>query len=315
MATKEVEGSRVVVIDNLEVLEEARRLLKDGRVFGLDSEGVNSGRYGNFSLVQMSTEAGWFLLFDVLNQDRDTVVWTFLKVVLEDSSIIKVVHDCKVISDALYHLKGIQLEGVHDTQCWQLTLSPSPDTANRLNLNSTLELFSLEKLPPRDPAIYKATATTGAIWEERPLSESMIAWGCNDVRRLLELREIQLAAASEEQKVISSEASEVNLGAMRDCVASEVIILKSQMMHFIGKKGANIKAFSEKYSLLVHKTHRQTEDPNHIVYSFYAKTEEALIAAIERARRYGPTSSSKKKERGRKKSVAATAQSPPAEDA
>jgi len=54
--------------------------------------------------------------------DRDCKAMVFLKEILESKTIIKVIHDCKMGADALYHIFGINLVGCHDTQQWDEVL-------------------------------------------------------------------------------------------------------------------------------------------------------------------------------------------------
>ena len=53
-------------------------------------------------------------LFDTLQISRDVMLQ--LKYLLEDNSIMKVVHDCRQDSAALFHQKGIRLRNNFDTQ-------------------------------------------------------------------------------------------------------------------------------------------------------------------------------------------------------
>ena len=54
-------------------------------------------------------------LFDVLVQTDDSV-WRELKRLLEDEDLIKVMHDCRKASAALFNDLGIRLNNVFDTQ-------------------------------------------------------------------------------------------------------------------------------------------------------------------------------------------------------
>ena len=85
-------------------------------MIGFDCEGIDLSRGGAISLVQIANEDHSYLL-DVLgcNRGDEKVLW--LKKILE-GVIVKVVHDCRMDSDALYHQLGITLNHVHDTSSW-----------------------------------------------------------------------------------------------------------------------------------------------------------------------------------------------------
>jgi len=50
------------------------------------------------------------------------LITTYLKDPLESTSIVKVMHDCRQDSDALFHLAGIKLTSVFDVQLGHVTL-------------------------------------------------------------------------------------------------------------------------------------------------------------------------------------------------
>ena len=61
----------------------------------------------------------------LLDNPRTSSVVELAKEVLEDGGVCKIVHDCKADSDALFHILGINLNNVHDTQV-AFFLSKSP---------------------------------------------------------------------------------------------------------------------------------------------------------------------------------------------
>jgi len=71
-----------------------REALSGHRVLALDCEGVNLGRQGEISLIQISTPSECFLL-DVLDTPRNEPVVELAKEILEDDNICKIVHDCR----------------------------------------------------------------------------------------------------------------------------------------------------------------------------------------------------------------------------
>ena len=53
-------------------------------------------------------------LFDVLKANRGAMQQ--LKLLLEDTAVTKVVHDCRNDTVALFHQKGIEVKNIFDTQ-------------------------------------------------------------------------------------------------------------------------------------------------------------------------------------------------------
>ncbi|XP_040275885.1 piRNA biogenesis protein EXD1-like [Bufo bufo] len=83
-------------------------------VIGLASAGSNVCRQGSLYSLQVATKKHVFL-FDIAVLGESVFKWG-LKAVLEDKSVLKVVHDCRRLSDCLFHQYGTVLNNVFDTQ-------------------------------------------------------------------------------------------------------------------------------------------------------------------------------------------------------
>ena len=68
------------------------------------------------------------------------------KEVLEDGGVCKIVHDCKADSDALFHILGINLNNVHDTQV-AFFLSKSPFSIPLICVGSEPDSGSMAQKP------------------------------------------------------------------------------------------------------------------------------------------------------------------------
>ena len=120
-----------------EALDRAVRAIANapGKVIAVDCEGVAMSRIGRVTLVQIAVPNERVYLFDVQalgseacferggggggeekDENNATNRSVTLKSVLEDASITKLMFDCRVDSDALYHQHGIALNGVFDIQ-------------------------------------------------------------------------------------------------------------------------------------------------------------------------------------------------------
>uniref|UniRef100_A0A0G4HYI2 3'-5' exonuclease domain-containing protein n=1 Tax=Chromera velia CCMP2878 TaxID=1169474 RepID=A0A0G4HYI2_9ALVE len=102
---------RIRFIDSKDAAQKAVASLMEAASVAVDCEGVSLGRFGRLCLLQMATDSEVFLL-DTL---RDGVVDTVAPV-LTSTEILKVMHDCREDSSALFHQHGVELRNVFDTQ-------------------------------------------------------------------------------------------------------------------------------------------------------------------------------------------------------
>lgn len=200
-----------VVVDCEIKLHQATTEVAGVQVLGFDCEGVDLGRFGKICIVQLSTRTKCFL-FDVKDLDKESVIVLFLKSILENPSVTKVIHDCKMDSDALYHLLDIKLCNSHDTQVWDTILF---NRGKGSNLNQTLSDTGCTINSARRPNIYHQD---NAFWAKRPLTKHMIAWAAGDVSSLFELYEKQLAMATVETSTRCRMESERNEAFLRECL-------------------------------------------------------------------------------------------------
>ncbi|CAE7643003.1 Exd1, partial [Symbiodinium microadriaticum] len=203
-----------VVVSTLDDMTELQRMeLLQCDLFAMDCEGVDLGRSGTICLVQLSTPSACYL-FDVLGQDSTSDLMVFLRIILQDRKKTKVIHDCKMDADALFHLCGIQLVGVHDTQSWDVALRGGVAT----NLNNTLQAYGCKINTQRDHNLYRGNPS---FWATRPLTVHMIEWASGDVRHLFDLHRAQMnmvTMAGPEVRAWCVAQSEENADKLRDLV-------------------------------------------------------------------------------------------------
>ena len=259
-------SQNVILIDDLASLEKHKSLIADENLLALDCEGIHLGRLGKLSVVQLATLKFCFL-FDMLKESTDSSVVCFLKKVLENESVVKIVHDCRADSDALYHLFGITLRGIHDTQSWQMTLHP---LRGRLNLNDTLTLFGCPINGVRNTTVYKSNPS---FWALRPFTKQMIAWASEDVITLFPLHAKQLAAADSRTAAKCIEASARHANEFRTASVQIVRIHTTQIGNFIGKHGANIHSLERATGAKFHVRHGGE-------FVVYAADEATLACAV-----------------------------------
>jgi exonuclease 3'-5' domain-containing protein 1 len=93
-----------IVTNSSDDICEAIACLSEATVLALDCEGVDLGRSGEVCIIQLSTENLCFI-FDVHELTASCELVVALTTILEDENIIKIIHDCKMDSDALFHLE------------------------------------------------------------------------------------------------------------------------------------------------------------------------------------------------------------------
>jgi len=179
--------SRVVVSarESAAIVEE---LLRAGQPVGFDGEGVNLGPKGQLTLVQISTVGGQVIIFDVQTCPA-LISQGGLKQLLESEHIIKVVHDCRNDSAALFFQCDVQVRNVFDTQAAHAVLQLQ-DTGKpvykvkNVSLNALCELYNAPVNPMKEQVknIYRRDQK---FWARRPLTRDMICYAAADVLALV----------------------------------------------------------------------------------------------------------------------------------
>jgi exonuclease 3'-5' domain-containing protein 1 len=149
----ELDDATSVLTSPGEALDRALRACVSSDVLAVDLEGVSMSRVGPVTLLQVAARDRVFLfdaqalgtaeLFeravrpesseDGDAEDGDAGART-LRCVLEDPRITKLMFDCRVDSDALFHQHGVALRGVFDVQL--------ADVASRRRKNLAVPLLS-----------------------------------------------------------------------------------------------------------------------------------------------------------------------------
>ncbi|XP_038638845.1 piRNA biogenesis protein EXD1 isoform X5 [Scyliorhinus canicula] len=88
--------------------------IKQQSVIGVAVEGIDICRFGKLCLIQIATNDQIYL-FDIFLLGP-VAFKNGLKMILEDSDILKVIHDCRLVSDCLYHQYRVGLTNIFDTQ-------------------------------------------------------------------------------------------------------------------------------------------------------------------------------------------------------
>lgn len=238
----------------------------------VDVEAVDLGRFGNLSLISIATRNHCYL-FDVLDCTSVTDgIILYLKRLLEDKSKKKIVHDCRMDSDALKHIAKVQLKNVHDTSCFHTVLWGERE----VKLNNLLAFHKIVENTVRNGNVYD---NNHAFWATRPLTDQMIEWASNDVLKLFRVHDEQILQVIANNKML--ECLEMTEDYRTFCVnASVKEILVKNRGAFIGQGGSNIKALRHRTNTCIY--HRGCRDKNNFLVYYKHKKDFDQVQRVAR---------------------------------
>ena len=231
------------------------RVLASPRIYRLafDCEGVRLGRNGSIEVVSLCFEdqsqaikVPEIYLVDLADASSANgkkfhhLRVQALKLLFECSELRKVIHDCRVDSDALYHLCDIRLSNIHDTSCFHQVISGE----DFKNLNYVLSYNGIPTNVTRDNSVYKYNPS---FWARRPLSQRMIDWASSDVDKLLQIatkqenRLLQRGGRGNLAMKSAISMSNESIASYRDMKCASGIRCRISHGQFMGRGGGNIK--------------------------------------------------------------------------
>ncbi|SBS81042.1 exonuclease, putative [Plasmodium ovale] len=188
----------IKVIENERDGEEAAAEINQNDVIAMDFEGTNLGRYGKICLMQIYIEKrnnekeGYkvlekYYLFDLLK----VPVIKSVKKIIENKKTLKLVHDCREDSSALYHQLSIKFENVYDTSRAHMLLMEKNKQSDVYQV-SFFQLLN-DYLGIKDAclsSVKKEMYKNENVWEIRPLSKVSIIYALKNVKYLPPLYKI-----------------------------------------------------------------------------------------------------------------------------
>ena len=221
--------------------QELADTFKDTKVIGLGLQGVDLGRMGAISLIQL-TEAGSgrVYLLDVYGMepadDNELINW--MRGLLESESVVKVMHDCRMGSDALEHLLKITLVGVHDVACWHEVLHGKSDAP----IKTVCSVYNLQADAGPSGKDYLANYK---LWGARPLTAKLVGWGVKDAGNVLEVYKRQVAAASAKQVEQAQKKVVLALDVLRGAQMEMVPVGARKLGGFIGRDACALRGLQQ----------------------------------------------------------------------
>ena len=178
--------SNLLLIDTIdENFFEAVDDLQSAHCVAVVGEGSHRGRFNLLSLLGVATHRSIYL-FDIINLGSRAFRASncALKKLLQSDQYLKVVHNCRFLSDCLKHKYNVELKNVFDTQACHFVISkynsrPPPSSISLPELVS-----EYLKLPS---SVFGNQVFEPEVWCRRPLQDGMteiVAWKVGLLRKL-----------------------------------------------------------------------------------------------------------------------------------
>lgn len=210
-----------------------------------DCEGVNLSRLGSVEIVSICFPASEVYLVD-FGKEKCPKIVEAVKDLFECSTLTKIIHDCRMDCDALYHNHGIKVNNVHDTSAFHDFIGYEKSK----NLNETLSFYDIHVNVVRDKTVYQSNPN---FWAIRPLTKKMIDWASSDVDKLFQLADMQLKRISGSMKSSAIEKSATYATTTRDMKVCTGLVVRGNVGRFIGRGGANIRSLERETGCLVYQ--------------------------------------------------------------
>jgi ribonuclease D len=173
-------------------LDDALHNILTSNLVSVDCEGVELGRNGQLSIIQVAT-ADHVYVFDVLSLG-ETLFSKGLKRALERPIPTKVFYDCRRDSDILYHQFGVKLKGVVDAALSEVFFRwtngmgvPRFLKGYRRCVETYLGVDNPHFFQLKNKVSSMMSTLGTSIWIERPLPQELLEYAAYDVKYLRDL--------------------------------------------------------------------------------------------------------------------------------
>jgi len=175
-------GDEPVIKNKMECLAAIKEIMNTSeKIIAVDCEGVNLGREGRLCLVQVATSHKVYL-FDII-EGGAVLFDSGLRQILEDPNMRKVIHDCRLDSDALFHEYQVSLKNVFDTQvAFALVIrGQGAATPFPVGLNTLLKRYGKGATNEVKDEMKAEMQADPEFWAKRPFSETALKYARQDV--------------------------------------------------------------------------------------------------------------------------------------
>ncbi len=237
-----------------------------------DCEGVGLSRLGTVEIVSMAFSQEEIFLVDIGGYTPDPAIRKALKQLLEKDTVTKIIHDCRMDSDALFHKHDIHLKNVHDTSAFHTAIT----RRENCSLNDVLTYNGLGINNSRNTSVYKINPR---FWATRPLTQEMIDWASSDIDQLSTVATNQLEVISNKQRSQAELKSAAHIDAAKD-MKVEIGLSVRNPGRFIGKRGCNLRSLERQTRTLIRK--QDTLDCGWFVYYSDRKSLKVVKQAMNK---------------------------------
>ena len=218
-----------------------------------DCEGVDLSRCGSIEIVTLffdtpESSVESIFLVDVGRMSDDTLRAQRIKALknlFECISVEKIIHDCRMDCDALYHHCGIRVKNVLDTSCMHTVVTSVPTK----NLNDVLSFNKIAENGARDKSVYRSNPR---FWATRPFTATMIEWASGDVDKLAKLADKQIHSMNSAALTRAREESS-NFASAWEMKLEQDLVVRTSIGRFIGKGGANVRSLQNRTHTLIYQ--------------------------------------------------------------
>ncbi|XP_066934835.1 piRNA biogenesis protein EXD1-like [Clytia hemisphaerica] len=222
-------------------LREACNHLKNAKELAVDCEGVELGRDGKMTLIQLlSDDEDTVFLIDVLVLGEDAFKYG-LKEILESTEVVKLMFDCRNDSVSLWHEYGVKLTNVLDMQLLEYMVRdlaghkfPNPGRSTHWHkprvrgLDSTTEKYvrcedklniGISDVKAVKNSVAELMSADRTVWRYRPLTKGLARYAALDVVMINVVKKALARYKSLEGNTLKRLhiASERYVSARRDC--------------------------------------------------------------------------------------------------
>ncbi|XP_053400528.1 uncharacterized protein LOC123556945 [Mercenaria mercenaria] len=220
--------------------------IKKHQVVAVAMEGISIGRFGRLCWLQIAVP-GHVFMFDVLQMGR-ACFEEGVKSILESEDILKVLHDCRMVSDLLHHQYDINIINVFDTQVANVfvyRLRHHHDWPRYVDgLGSALVQHLDLSMEEVNWAVVRERRREEdeEVWRERPPQRHLVEAAVKNVKHLIELRMVLM------EKMMEEFVAGVNIYLMHVRDASDNDAKRYQTTpHLLPVAFQDIRAFMSSY--------------------------------------------------------------------
>jgi ribonuclease D len=165
------------IVNTVEGWHQAISSLRGASPIAVDLEGDLEAS-GNLSLITVEG-GGKIYVFDIL--ECPDILEAGLANILQDQSLVKIFHDCRADSEALFGQQSVTLCNVFDTQVAHAIMVGRDPRNFRVGLNVVLETYSSYTNPHKEAVHHRP-----GLWDQRPLPKLLLEYAAYDVKFLRE---------------------------------------------------------------------------------------------------------------------------------